>query len=184
MRTALAAALLLFPALARASFDPNSRRYAAPYDVLQTLKRLFPAAPGRVSRGCSELTESNRAVLGDDSPDTGRPAIAQPSGGFVRWYALCLKEYVDASAGGAAWPKDLPSSPWSALAKSRRDAILHGEIERLIGPEEVVVGFGAVKNDAELIDAIEGSFDGSEDAPAAVRKARIFLGLRDEFLSY
>jgi len=110
---------------AEASFDSNQRRYLSPYDLFKTLNKLFAISaeqknslPGQ----CLELSTSNRAVLGDSQPAVGRPAMTQPSSGFIRWYAICLTSYIDISMNQAShlWEKNQKKS---------------GSLTALVGPD-------------------------------------------------
>jgi hypothetical protein len=164
-------------------------------------------------RQCLELSASNRAVTGDSQPLSGQPALSQPSTGFVRWYATCLNAYVNASTkrardlwqsgknpaamislageGVTAWlgkqKRDSLNGfelKWKELPSIDRKNFIHFQIFRMIGPEAVLTDLAYVSSEAELIQLIEKSFDGTESVQSALQRTMFFVAMRDEFLSY
>lgn len=83
------------------SFAERQVRYMAPYDLIQLMNRSFPVDLTFVLPDCKELTESNRALIGDSAPGTGSPIFDQPSSNFVRWYSGCILERIQSFAWGA-----------------------------------------------------------------------------------
>ena len=199
----------------QAAFDTNQMRYLSPFDILQTQKTLFPVTAdsnAKVAQNCQELDVSNRSVIGDNQPVTGKPAIAHPSGGFMRWYATCLTEYIQASTQQArdyfdAGKKTAPVAylwgpkflgwiqtqtrrgtgwdmSWKHLPAIERETFLNYQIERMIGPETVITDLGLCKSQRELRVLMEKTFEESETVNSALQKSMFFLGMRDEFLTY
>lgn len=78
-----------------ASFEEKNRRYPAPYDMFNHLKRIIPQLDyTRVPQECWSLTESNAAVLGSTIPSYGQPLETEPGALFVQLYSKCLRETI------------------------------------------------------------------------------------------
>ncbi|MCB0412047.1 MAG: hypothetical protein KDD22_05940, partial [Bdellovibrionales bacterium] len=73
-------------------------RYPSPDVIINMLQASFPTVKMSVYEDlakCWALTKSNRSVLGDSSPATGRPAVERPNSSFIVWYSGCLAKLLE-----------------------------------------------------------------------------------------
>jgi len=191
------------------SFTERQLRYFSPYDLMQVLKRTFPGARAQVTDDCRVLTDVNRSVLGDDRPATGSPVFSDPSSSFVRWYAMCLDVYLKAFESftttdaekarafyGATLDDYLSQHPdaragaFVALPTEIREAAVREQVERMIGPDEVVADFGYHESVASLATevlnalSLENTDANNISINEAMKKLIYLIAFRDEFLSY
>lgn len=180
------------------SFAPKQIRYMAPFDILRTLKEIYPNAVANVNQNCKFIGDEIRGIVGDSSAATGSPIFHEPNAGFIRWYVACVKEYAErfqnlntATAFGphlmalVAKNPSLPYTEFSKIALEDQLLIIEDHISRLIGPSEVIEDFGYFKNSRELAQHI---LDSLQDQNALTNKVLvdidIAIAIRDEFLSY
>lgn len=178
------------------SFAPKQRRYYATDELIKMLQRTFSGISFEsIIPDCRELTEANRAVLGDIMPQTGSPIFSAPSSSFVRWYVKCLNEYIErspvpAEIYGPTVANEIrnghysSASPYASLPAPLRLAMAQEQIERLIGPSEVIADFGYFANSAALAQSILRLVPEAMSLQQAASRILILVATRDEFLSY
>lgn len=187
------------------SFSPRQIRYMTPFDLMQTLKRTFPSEASDVELDCRELTEANRGIIGDSSASTGSPVFSEPNEGFVRWYVNCVAQYIarvkiEVSSGkttakttyyGPTLERaiednpDLFTVPFAKLDLAMQKQAVREQIERMIGPDEVVVDFGYFESVDALAEHVLTALPNPNAIVIdAVEQIHAQIAIRDEFLSY
>lgn len=81
------------PTSHKISFQPTWNRYLPPDVFLKTLKMRFPYSR-LTDDGCQFLNSSNRKLLGNSDPLTGKPSLQNPNSSTINWYNICLSKYV------------------------------------------------------------------------------------------
>ncbi len=122
--------------LYKMSFSETWSRYPAPDVILNIFRDRFSVGSfATLSTECNQLSENNRAQLGESMPISGLPAIDNPNSTFVNWYLKCLVEYIGADDGNLAVVEDIPKADGTYESKiSDRDIV---DIENLFGPEVI-----------------------------------------------
>jgi hypothetical protein len=176
-----------------------------PLDLMMLLRKTFSSVDlNLIESNCKELTPSNRGLVGDNLPSTGSPAFAAPSSGFVGWYVRCLDRYTSqleaaplteqkyrehfglSLASLVAGDPLLVHSRFAALAPEVRETMVLEQIERLIGPSEVISDFGFFSDIQGLAAHVLTLLAAKPDltVATAARRSLILIATRDEFMSY
>lgn len=188
-----------------ASYEQKQVRYMAPLDLINTLIQTFGAMP--YPGECTQLTASNRTLLGDSSAATGSPIFSEPSSNFVRWYVGCVNQYtqnlqsvsessaIDSagarsfygatlSAARASKPS-LQNSPFNSLDRATQVRAVVDHIDQMIGPSDVVADFGFYLSSEAMAEKIATDVAATPiSVEDAMRKIMMAIALRDEFMSY
>src|SRR4051812_45577598 len=91
------------------TFKDSYVRYLSGHDLFRLLVQKFPGAKWEAIPDCGQLSDKNRASLGDANPATGEMTYRTTSASFVKWYAKCVLLGIDRdfeSAGGSAHGMD------------------------------------------------------------------------------
>ncbi len=182
------------------AFEQKQVRYMTPFDLMQTLRQSFGTyALGLIPHDCTTLTDANRGLLGDSSAATGSPVFSEPSSNFVRWYVGCLGAYTkalsmsftDKQLQSLFWGPTLTAHPdWQSklftdLAEADRVQIVKEQIERMIGPSDVVSDFGYFASSDALATKIATDVATyNESMDDSMKRILQAIALRDEFMSY
>ena len=184
------------------SFEEHQIRYLAPIDLLQTMSRALPSETGSLPVDCRELTENNSGLVGVSSAGTGSPIFSQPSADFVRWYVGCvnvrllymneilrpaLVSVIYGTTVGRLVTSNpaLANLPFETLDAVTRKAMVREQIERMIGPEEIVADFGYFRSGDEMADWVLKTMAGEAlTVRMGCQRAMFLISIRDEFLSY
>lgn len=79
----------------KASFTENWSRYPSPDVIIARLHQDFPdGAFTYTNTGCNIMNDENRGLLGDSSPQTGKPAVDNPNSSFISWYSNCVTNLI------------------------------------------------------------------------------------------
>ena len=159
------------------SFTQNWSRYPSPDSILATLVAQFPKAKlTHVEESCKVINEENQTLLGSSNPVTGEATIRDPNASFLVWYAKCVAAFVKSESIGSTGTL-LPTaenthefwSPetfamckgsgqlcdFSKLSLDQRIAVTSAEIERLLGPDEVIRESGLAESLTALARRVE-----------------------------
>lgn len=185
------------------SFASRQVRYMMPLDLMTLLRVSFPVHLDSILTNCKELTSDNRSLVGDNSAASGSPVFSEPSSGFVRWYTDCVRAYLrgfeddetDVEKAkifyGSHLVEALPDQQdrlrtlFSSLPSDLQKAAVMDQIERLIGPSEIIEDFGYFRDSEALADhLLQLSQVSGQTVPEALREIMFYISVRDEFLSY
>lgn len=188
----------------KSSFRDSYVRYVSTHDFFRLLMQKFPDVKTNQTNVCEQMTDENRAVLGEPNPVSGELAYTGPSPSFLKYYGACLLQYIDYDfEGAAAKPNGLqryfgkeacallektgqneifqkPASfSWNTLSPEVQLSIARHLVHAMIGPE-------IVKNEAKFVSELVASLapKAEKDVAQGIKKLLFFIGTQDEFLSY
>ena len=207
MRRALLAVLifssLCHVTLATVTFKETFRRYLSGHDVFRLWAQKFPKAEFSALDQCHEMTDANRALLGEKNPATGEPTYRTPSAAFIRWYSKCLLQWI-AKDINASYPRnmgrffgqqaidqiqkapysgvlsDAKSIPWATLSDEARAKIIRHLVVEYIGP-------GIIQEEERFVEHLNGvakSSYGNLTTFDALKKLLFLIGTQEEFLKF
>jgi hypothetical protein len=169
-------------------FAPDWNRYPMPTSIIDTLRIQFPGATPH-SPQCLQIDETSGIILGENSPLTGAAPVPQPNSAFIVWYTGCVAEYINGqtqalSMSGQFGNMDelairmksglIGEKPfsickehgskdctWQKISPAERETIIAEQIERLVGPEDVIVGTGLADSTHEFAAIVDGQIQQS-----------------------
>jgi len=202
--------LILLTSVAQASFDSTSFRYLSGHEIPAKLSSAFVKAFHVSGISACNITKTYNAATGIISPDTGRTLYAEPGTAFINWYMPCLKSAIDtefkmtanesyethlgpllekAKLGqnsGITIPYKVPVITFS---EDDFKALVKYQVERLLGPDEVIEEMGFVESAEKLREDLLQELRPLIamrliDVEIVLRKLEIEILSRDEFLVY
>jgi hypothetical protein len=148
-------ALILCSLSAMADFKQNYVRYFAFSDIGMTLKKDFRGTKYLEDVPCLKSSETTGSAFAYGSPGTGKPVSDKPNFGFVNSYMQCLRELLELSLPKKIlYPAESAFSGYeyySSIPKEDLDGVIRFQIQRLIGPEKVLLSYDHIGSETEMV---------------------------------
>ncbi len=201
---------LLLTTIASADFQQTSLRYQNGHEIRSKILSLFPTAFHKEKDlGACAISDQTQAATGLIDAVTGHSIYSEPTSAFAKWYQACLQssslqEFTNTGdhplnlalhVGPGLedynkWVVTNPTRPVQILPTTYfSDQILNSIIEyhmdRILGPDEVVVQYGYITNPVEFRNKLLSTLKNSNGFFLEfLRNLEMNLMLRDEFISY
>lgn len=207
--------LITFLALqAHASFESTSMRYLSGHEVTAKLMSVLPDSnKSKEDIQACKISTANEAASGMNMPVSGRSIYKEPGSAFLNWYLPCATTLLDKDLKNseldnqslkhhlgtvlekvktlAAQPPNNGVAldvPANLLSKEEIAELVRFQMERILGPDEVIEELGFNPNAKTLRESITKSFTEEAAKGPSVRtllkKLELELLSRDEFLVY
>lgn len=204
-----------FSELSSASFENSKLRHVSPVDVIQIINNRYSyypfnnsseEKPSRLLR-CQVIEKSNTNILGTSSPSSGVPVQSEPQKVFVNWYYDCLnslseerfkkiRQDSDLKALSEFIPQDLlnqyktfekiKTMPTSNISKVNLEKIIVYQLEKAIGPQEVLKDVKSVETFEDKVSRILAALEKNDRKTVleAVRWISVVTMMQPEVLRY
>lgn len=206
--------LLLFCHRVEAAFEATSFRYLSGHEVMAKIASVLPDAFAKREDVLLCIIGDSKAVAaGIVIPSSGRSVYLEPSTAFLNWYVPCLSEAMKKDLENTAigknyqrhlgpleekvqalsqrnYPGKSPYQiPVTEFTKTEFEELVKFQIERLLGPDEVIEALGFVNTAQDIRDdmmsfILPDTTQSSKDLSVVLKELEIEILSRDEFLVY